>query len=131
MGEIIHEKFESANLRANFYFDKDNGIWGIIFMGSMDTEPAQELNKYLHEKCYVQRYNYIIDLELLEYMSSTGIGVLSNLENYKKEFVYFSKMHPEVEKTCKLIGIDRYWKFYEDLEDVGKYLMTLYRKCKP
>lgn len=81
----------------------------IEFVGELDESTANYTRKILDEKLHMYKFsNLIFEMENLEFMDSTGIGVL--LGRYKKlkqknKNIYISNPSKTIEKIFKMSGI--------------------------
>jgi len=118
--DIRKESYEFINLNAIIFFDDQKEVCAIILSGSMDTQPVLEFREKLKEKVLVRRYDYLVDLSRVMYMSSTGLGLMMFLAAHKKNTVYLLSPHKSIAKPIKILGIHRMFKFYDSLEQLKK-----------
>ena len=115
---IIKETYEYAIFTARVIFDKTADICAMVLSGSMDTEPVMEFRTKLKERILVHRYDFIVDLDRVTYISSTALGFLMFLAAHKKNTVYLSTPQPKVARPIKILGIHSMFKSYERIEDI-------------
>ena len=87
---------------------KDNAM-KIKFCGELDEYTANYTRSYLDNAIKINRYEYVVfDMSGLEFMDSTGIGVLLGryklLKSQKKDMYIFNP-NPIVEKIINMSGI--------------------------
>ena len=117
---IKKERFEFVNLNALLFFDDQNDVCAIILSGSMDTQPVLDFREKLKQKVLLRKYDYIIDLSRVMYMSSTGLGLMMFLAAHKKNTVYLLSPHKSIAKPIKILGIHSMFKFYDSHEQLKK-----------
>jgi stage II sporulation protein AB (anti-sigma F factor) len=113
---MIKETYEYANFTARVIFDKTADICAMILSGSMDTEPVMEFRTKMKERILVHRYDFIVDLDRVRYISSTALGFLMFLAAHKKNTVYLSTPQKDVAKPIKILGIHSMFKSYDRIE---------------
>jgi anti-anti-sigma factor len=121
MGEqknLIKETYEYVNFTAHVIFDKDADVCAMVLSGSMDTEPVMEFRGKLKERLLLHRYDFIVDLDRVTYVSSTALGLLMFLAAHKKTAVYLSSPRKNIEKPIKILGIHNMFKLYHHLEEL-------------
>ncbi len=117
---IRKDSYEFTNLNAILFFDDQEDVCAIILSGSMDTQPVLEFREKLKQKALVRKYDYIIDLSRVMYMSSTGLGLMMFLAAHKKNTVYLLSPHKSIAKPIKILGIHSMFKFYDSLDQLKK-----------
>jgi anti-anti-sigma factor len=121
------EEFEYTNLAVRLLFDEDAGICIVIFRGSMDAEAVLDLKGKTKAIITQRKYNYIVDVSHVTYMSSTGLGFLTFLAKYRRDFFYLSMPHEEIRKPFDLLEMEDIFKFYHDpieLERKNRFLIA-------
>ena len=118
MAKLKTEEKVFNNFKVYLVYDETKDVYGIVMVGSFDTEPAIDFRKYLQDEIFKQRHNYIVDTELLEYISSTGISVLASFDSNKRLFALYSEFNDYIKRPCKLVGLDRLLKFYKNLDEL-------------
>ncbi len=116
MVEVIER--QTGNLVLWLGFDKENGTYGVIFSGTMDTTPVEEIKPVLQQKCFSGQYNYIVDTEGVSYVSSTGLRILTLFHQHRKLFALFSKLNDYIRKPFTLLGIDKFLQFYSNIDEL-------------
>ncbi|UCD83335.1 MAG: hypothetical protein JSU92_08390 [Deltaproteobacteria bacterium] len=115
-----------GNFEAIVRSEKDLCL--VLLGGTADTNQAGELHDII-EKGYLtgkKAFNYIIDLEKLRYVSSTGIGILIGMRNDAKEFVAIASASERMKKNLSTHGLIQigpdvsYIQEYDSLKDALK-----------
>ncbi len=115
---MIKETYEYANFTARVIFDKTADICALVLSGSMDTEPVMEFRTKMKDRILVHRYDFIVDLDRVRYVSSTALGFLMFLAAHKKNTVYLSTPQMNVAKPIKILGIHSMFKSYDRIEEL-------------
>jgi anti-anti-sigma factor len=118
--DITKETFDFMNLSVNLIIDDHNDICAMILNGSMDTESVMEFRGEMKEMLIIRRYDFIVDVNNVTYISSTALGFLMFLAAHKKNFVYLSSPPKKISKSLKVLGIHPMFKFYNNVEDLKK-----------
>lgn len=116
--KIIKETYEYANFTARIIFDKNVDICAMVLSGAMDTEPIMEFRNKFKERILVHRYDFIVDLDRVTYISSTALGFLMFLASHKKNTVYLSTPQKNVAKPIKILGIHSMFKSYDRIDEL-------------
>ena len=91
----------------------EKGFWDISVEGELDVSPADKLKEYLHNLADEKILNMKINLERLDYIDSTGlgvmIGVLKKLKMDNKE-IYILNPKSNVKKIFTITGLDKIFK---------------------
>jgi len=81
-------------------------------IGDMDLYSAFELKNIVAKMLSKDIKNFVVDLEQVEYIDSSGIGVLIHIySNIKKSnrILKISNVHGSVEKVIKLTKLSQYF----------------------
>ena len=91
----------------------EKGFWDISVEGELDVSTADKLKEYLHNLADEKILNMKINLERLDYIDSTGlgvmIGVLKKLKMDNKE-IYILNPKSNVKKIFTITGLDKIFK---------------------
>lgn len=91
----------------------DNNCWDISLAGELDVSTADKLKVQLHKMVDEKMSDMKIDLKDLEYIDSTGlgvmIGVLKKLRVNEKE-IYIMNPRSNVKKIFTITGLDKIFK---------------------
>lgn len=90
-----------------------NDFWEVSLAGELDVSTADELKKSLHKLVDEKNIDMKLNLENLDYIDSTGlgvmIGILKRLKIENKE-VYIEKPKNNVRKIFNITGLDKVFK---------------------
>lgn len=82
-------RYTPVGLEAIIRCEKDT--WFILMGGNLDTDATDSLYKFLSGRIFLEdhknKYNYVIDLEKVDFVSSTGLGLLLAVSDHKKKSV--------------------------------------------
>lgn len=91
----------------------DNDFWNVSIEGELDVSSADKLKDQLHKIVDEKMLDVKIDLTNLEYIDSTGlgviIGVLKKLRVNEKE-IYILNPRSNVKKIFTITGLDKIFK---------------------
>ena len=91
----------------------EKGFWDISVEGELDVSTADKLKEYLHNLADEKIFDMKINLERLDYIDSTGlgvmIGVLKKLKMDNKE-IYILNPKSNVKKIFTITGLDKIFK---------------------
>ena len=101
------------SIKINSMLDTTNNSWEVSLSGELDVSTADELKKELHKLVDEKNIDMRLNLENLDYIDSTGlgviIGILKRLKIESKE-VYIEKPKNNVGKIFSITGIDKIFK---------------------
>jgi stage II sporulation protein AB (anti-sigma F factor) len=120
--KIRREDFEYLNLYAHFLFDENKNICAIILNGSMDTQGILKLQKWIKEMLPIRKYDLVLDLTHVMYISSSGLGFLIYLQEYKKELCLLSHPPDSILKTFRLLNLESMFTYYESVDELKNLL---------
>lgn len=93
--------------------NNEKGFWDISVEGELDVSTADKLKEYLHNLADGKILDMKINLERLDYIDSTGlgvmIGVLKKLKMDNKE-IYILNPKSNVKKIFTITGLDKIFK---------------------
>ena len=88
----------------------EKGFWDISVEGELDVSTADKLKEYLHNLADEKILDMKINLDTLDYIDSTGlgvmIGVLKKLKMDNKE-IYILNPKSNVKKIFTITGLDK------------------------
>jgi anti-sigma B factor antagonist len=91
----------------------EKGFWDISVEGELDVSTADKLKEYLYNLADEKILDMKINLERLDYIDSTGlgvmIGVLKKLKTDNKE-IYILNPKSNVKKIFTITGLDKIFK---------------------
>ena len=98
----------SMNIKSNL--DNQNNFWKVLLEGELDISTADKLKEHLHKLADEKIIDIKIDLSNLDYIDSTGlgvmIGVLKKLKIEDKE-IYILNPKNNVKKIFTITGLDK------------------------
>ena len=101
------------SITINSIIDTKNDFWEVSLAGELDVSTADELKKSLHKLVDEKNIDMKLNLENLDYIDSTGlgvmIGILKRLKIENKE-VYIEKPKNNVRKIFNITGLDKVYK---------------------
>ena len=101
------------SIKINSMLDTTNNSWEVSLSGELDVSTADELKKELHKLVDEKNIDMRLNLENLDYIDSTGlgviIGILKRLKIESKE-VYIEKPKNNVRKIFNITGLDKIFK---------------------
>ncbi len=98
------------SLKIKKDFDNENNHWFIELEGEVDVYTAGQLKEVFKLIIEEKKENIKIDADKLEYMDSTGLGILIGaLKKLKQEDkdIIISNIRPNIEKLLKITGLDK------------------------
>ena len=101
------------SLTINKSFDEDKNIWDVSLKGEVDIYTANKLKETLIDMVAERPQDILIDASRLEYIDSTGLGVLigalKRLKQHEKD-IYIRDVKLNVKKIFKITGLDKIFK---------------------
>lgn len=93
--------------------NSEKGFWDISIQGELDVSTAEKLKSHLHSLADEKIVDMKINLDNLDYIDSTGlgvmIGVLKKLKIDNKE-IYIINPKSNVKKIFTITGLDKIFK---------------------
>ena len=101
----------SINIESKL--NNENDFWDISLKGELDVSTADKLKEYLHNLADEKILDMKINLDKLDYIDSTGlgvmIGVLKKLKTDNKE-MHILNPKSNVKKIFTITGLDKIFK---------------------
>ena len=101
------------SININSALDSQNQLWNVAVEGELDVSTSDKLKEHLHSLADKEMLDMKINLENLEYIDSTGlgvmIGVLKKLKVGNKE-IYRVNPRNNVRKIFNITGLDKIFK---------------------
>jgi len=98
----------SLAIRKNF--NEEENIWSIELAGEVDIYTAGQLKEAFIKIIEEKKESIRIDAEKLEYIDSTGLGVLigalKRLRQDNKNIIIFN-IKPSIKKLLNITGLDK------------------------
>lgn len=98
------------SLKIKKTFEEERGIWKMELDGEIDIYTAAELKRTFQDMFETQKEPVEINLEKLEYIDSTGLGVLIGaLKRLKEEDKQITLFHvkPNILKLLNITGLNK------------------------
>ncbi len=98
------------SLKIKKDFNYNNNYWLIELEGEIDINTVRQLKEVLTSITEEKKENIKIDANKLEYIDSTGLGVLiGTLKKLKEEDknLIISNIKPNIMKLLKITGLDK------------------------
>lgn len=106
-------KFERGSIMSlmiNKSYDEANKVWNIKLDGEVDIYTAGSLKDAFMKMLEENKENIKIDAEKLDYIDSTGlgvlIGVLKKLREEEKNIIILN-IKPSIKKLLNITGLDK------------------------
>ncbi len=101
----------SINIESKL--NNEDDFWDISLKGELDVSTADKLKEYLHNLADEKILDMKINLDKLDYIDSTGlgvmIGVLKKLKTDNKE-IHILNPKSNVKKIFTITGLDKIFK---------------------
>lgn len=101
------------SININSALNNQEEFWSVNLEGELDVSTADKLKEHLHGLADKEILDMKINLENLEYIDSTGlgvmIGVLKKLKVGNKE-IYIVNPRSNVRKIFNITGLDKIFK---------------------
>lgn len=91
-------------------FDAETNTWEVHLGGEIDIYNAPELKQHLNELIQKVQGNILIDCRDLNYVDSTGLGVLISVLKKVKEYdgdIKIKNLKPYIHKIFTITGLDK------------------------
>ncbi len=96
----------------------------IELSGSLDIYTATDFKTYLQSNITAQQSQVVVNMEKLNYIDSSGIGMLIKSLNYIKELngqLQLANLKESLQKIFKVAGLTAYFQFISEKEFKEKY----------
>lgn len=101
------------SIGINLKNDTNAEFWEISVTGELDVSTADQFKEYLHKLIDEGIRNIRFDLQGLDYIDSTGlgviIGILKRIKVENKE-IYINSPKDNVKKIFSITGLDKIFK---------------------
>lgn len=91
-------------------YDEEEKLWNLQLDGEVDIYTAGVLRDAFNKMLEENKENIKIDAQKLEYIDSTGlgvlIGVLKRLKEEEKDIILFN-IKPSIKKLLNITGLDK------------------------
>ncbi len=100
----------------NLFSDKSDR-WEVKIIGEIDIHSAQELEEKLNEILEKQFKSIIINMEEVNYLDSTGLGIfikfVKRLRSQNQDMIFISPQ-PNILKLFKITGLKQIFNIREE-----------------
>ncbi|PJZ68088.1 anti-anti-sigma factor [Leptospira perolatii] len=96
----------------------------ISLSGSLDIYTSIDLKNFFEQNIDRNNNHVVINLEKLNYIDSSGIGMLIKQLNYVQELngkFYIANMKPAIEKVFKVAGLTSYFQTLSEHDYLSQY----------
>ena len=101
------------SLKIDVKFNDESKKWDVNLFGEVDIYTAEQLKEKLNSAVQENQNDIEIDMQNLDYIDSTGlgilIGVLKRLKQTQKD-IYIVNAKPNVRKVFTITGLDKIFK---------------------
>ncbi|QQY79770.1 anti-sigma B factor antagonist [Keratinibaculum paraultunense] len=104
------------SLDIDVKFNEDNNSWVVYLKGELDIYTSPELKETLIDALDKKDGNIIINGKNLDYVDSTGLGVLISILKRVREKdnnVYLQNIKPNIRKLFDITKLDKVFIFKE------------------
>ena len=94
----------------------NEGIVIVSVTGSLDAHNSPKLDKYFENLFNDKKYKIVLNMDKLDYMSSTGIGVIMGAIKFLEEHngrIVCLKVPDKVTKVFEMLSFDSFLKMYK------------------
>ncbi|MGJ4786866.1 anti-sigma factor antagonist [Leptospira koniambonensis] len=96
----------------------------ISLSGSLDIYTSIDLKNFFEQNIDRNNNSVVINLEKLNYIDSSGIGMLIKQLNYVQELsgkFFIANMKPAIEKVFKVAGLTSYFQTLSESEFTSQF----------
>ncbi len=104
------------SLDINIQFNEDNNTWLVNPKGEIDIYTSPKFKEIIIEALNKKDSDILIDGENLDYVDSTGLGVLISILKRVREkdnTVYLQNIKPNIRKLFDITELDKVFVFKE------------------
>ena len=107
---------------------KDDGTVSVLSIsGYLDAHTAPDFENALSSLLSENRFNIIVELKNLQYISSAGLGVFMGFIEEVRESkgdIKLTEVSPRVFKVFDLLGFPSLYEFYDSTKEAtGKFIL--------
>ncbi|MCI0515566.1 STAS domain-containing protein [candidate division KSB1 bacterium] len=98
-----------------------NNITLLRVQGFVDTNTCSELRKYIEQSLLTKKFNLIVDLGAVSYVSSAGWGVfVGEIRNIRENGgdLRIVQMMPDVYEVFEMLEFNRILSYHDNIEEV-------------
>jgi anti-sigma B factor antagonist len=112
--------WKKFNLEGSMVQAGDVEVCRVRIDGYLDSSTFPKLQDYLNEQFENEKYNYLLDLKDLDYISSAGLGVLMSMlrqVRQKNGDLKIVNMSEKIHRVFNLLGFSRLMQVYHSEEE--------------
>ena len=101
------------SLKMNINFNEELDHWDVDLLGEVDIYTENELKDELNIAIEERPKNLVINMQNLDYIDSTGLGILIGVVKRLKQKqgdIYIVNTKPNVRKIFTITGLDKIFK---------------------
>lgn len=94
----------------NYFFDENDKKWIMQLKGDIDIYSSPQFKEAINAAFKEKNADFSLDCSELNYMDSTGLGVLIGALKKMKEHeknIYIKNLKPNVKKLFNITGLDK------------------------
>ena len=118
LNAIRTEEYRLSNLSCCLLFDDYRYVCAVILKGSMDTLPVTTLMRMFKENVLPYLYNFVVDLQGVTFIGSTGFSLLMTIVRFKRDFIFVSYPDADISKPFRLLGINSLFRYYMTVDEL-------------
>ncbi|MHB2018723.1 MAG: STAS domain-containing protein [Candidatus Xenobia bacterium] len=103
------------------------GVYAVEVQGEIDVYTSPRVKETINELIEGSHYNFVINLEGVRYIDSTGLGVLIGALKKVREHngrIVLICTNPQIKKIFNITGLIKIFEIYKDEEEALKSFRT-------
>jgi anti-sigma B factor antagonist len=103
------------------------GVYAVEVQGEIDVYTSPRVKETINELIEGSHYNFVINLEGVRYIDSTGLGVLIGALKKVREHngrIVLICTNPQIKKIFNITGLIKIFEIYKDEEEALKSFKT-------
>ena len=112
--------WKKFNLQSNMVQANDLAVCRVKIDGYLDSSTFPKLQDHLSKEIENQTFNYLLDFQDLDYISSAGLGVLMGMLRKVREQqgdLKLVNMSDKIQRVFNLLGFSRLMSVYSSEEE--------------
>ena len=110
---------------------RNDGLYGVDLKGKLDSDTCQNLHDKLKPLLVDKTQGFVFDLTDLEYISSSGLGVLFMVRKFteeKEKKFLVSNVQPQIKKVFDVVKALPSEAIFQTREELDDYLDAIQKK---